>query len=64
MKTKAEAGDKAQFNLPSGKNVFGKILHVPKSVGDPWIVLEFFEGREGAVVYIQQFEAMFLRQQT
>ena len=61
MIDKAEAGMKANFVFASGKTVFGVIEYVPVATGDCWVVTEVSEGKKQGVVYIQQFDMMFLR---
>lgn len=57
----AQQGDKALFIFSSGKQVFGVIEFLPPNAGGTWILTEIHEGKEGATVYIQQFEMMYLK---
>jgi len=59
----AGAGDSVKFNFSSGKQLSGKVLCVPASQGECWIIQTFFEGSEDLIAYVQNFELMFIYRQ-
>jgi len=55
-----KTGDSVKFNFSSGKQLSGKVLYIPASKGESWIIQTFFEGSEDLIVYVKNFESMFI----
>ena len=55
--TKAKVGDRAKFIFSPSNAIVGTIEYIPQTTGDYWIIKE----DDGSIVYIQQFQLMYLR---
>jgi regulator of RNase E activity RraA len=64
---KIEIGDKVVFNFSRGNKIIGKVLYVPASSGDNWILRKILDEKKegivlGEIVYIKDFETIHLKE--
>ena len=61
MDTRIQIGDKVTFHFASGDKIFGKVIDIPALFGEEWIIQSYYEGKEDAIVYILNFDYIYLR---